>query len=68
MSRFKKDPTEYNQRILFPTNIFDLLSKGHECYIYKDLIDLLDTKYVEKKYSYIGQNAYHPRLILGILI
>jgi len=68
MSQFKKDPIEYNQKVLFPTNIFDLLSKGHECYIYKDLIDLLDTKDVEKKYSYIGQNAYHPRLILGILI
>ncbi len=68
MSRFKKDPIEYNQRVLFPTNIFDLLSKDHECYIYKDLISMLDTKYVEAKYSYIGQNAYHPRLILGILI
>ena len=68
MSPFKKDPIKYNQRVLFPTNIFDLLSNDHECYIYKDLIDILDTKDVEKNYCYIGQNAYHPRLILGILI
>jgi len=65
---FKKDPTEYNQRILFPTNIFDLLSPEHECYIYEDLINSIDTESLENKYNEKGQNAYHPRLIIGILI
>ena len=31
---FKKDPVEFNQRLLFPSNIFDLLPEDHECYIY----------------------------------
>ena len=68
MSYFKKDPFEFNQGVLFPSNVFDLLSKDHECYIYEDLINQLDTTEVEKKYSVKGQHAYHPRLILGILI
>lgn len=26
---FKSDPTKFNQRLLFPTNVFDLLPKEH---------------------------------------
>ena len=65
---FKKDPVEFNQRALFATNIFDLLPTDHECYIYEDIFDQLDTSNVEKNYSVRGQNAYHPRLITGILV
>ena len=66
--RFKKSPLEFDQRILFPTSIFDLLSDDHQCFVYEDIFNQLDTSIVEKKYSKLGQNAYHPRLIVGILI
>ena len=65
---FKKDPIEFNQRVLFPTNIFDLLPDEHECYVYEEIFKQLDTRSVENTYSVTGQNAYHPRLIVGILI
>ena len=65
---FKKDPIEFNQRTLFPTNIFDLLSSDHPCYVYEDIFEQLDTSSVEEKFSIKGQNAYHPRLITSILI
>jgi len=65
---FKKDPVEFNQRLLFPSNIFDLLPEDHECYIYEEIFKQLDTTSVEKNYSVLGQNAFHPRLIVGILI
>jgi transposase len=65
---FKQDPFELDQRILFPTNIFDLLPGDHPCFIYEEIFRQLDTSSVEGKYSVRGQNAYHPRLILGILI
>ena len=65
---FKKDPVEFKQRALFVTNIFDLLPEDHESYIYEDIFDQLDTSSVEKKFSVLGQNAFHPRLITGILI
>jgi len=65
---FKKSPIEFNQRQLFPSNIFDLLSSEHECYLYKDIFQQLDTSSLESKFSRKGQNAYHPRLIVSILI
>ena len=65
---FKKDPIEFNQRSLFTTNVFDLLSSDHPCYVYEDIFEQLDTLSVEEKFSVRGQNAYHPRLITGILI
>lgn len=65
---FKKDPLELNQRVLFPTNVFDLLCEDHECFVYEGIFKQLDTSRVEQKYSVRGQNAYHPRLIVGILI
>lgn len=65
---FKKDPIEFNQRALFATNVFDLLRSDHPCYVYADIFEQLDTSSVEEQFSILGQNAYHPRLITGILI
>jgi transposase len=65
---FKKRPIEFNQRQLFPSNIFDLLASDHECYLYNDIFQQLDTSSVERTFSRIGQNAYHPRSIVSILI
>ncbi|MBM9521307.1 IS1182 family transposase, partial [Desulforhopalus vacuolatus] len=65
---FKKSPIEFNQRQLFPSNIFDLLADDHECYLYDDIFHQLNTSSIEKKFSRRGQNAYHPRLIVSILI
>ena len=65
---FKPSPVELNQRLMFPTNIFDLLSNDHECYLYADLFKQLDTSELEILYSELGQRAYHPKLIVSILI
>ena len=55
---FKSSPVEFNQHLLFPTNIFDLLPKGHECFLYADLFQQIDTSSLESLYSAKGQNAY----------
>lgn len=65
---FKKSPVEYKQHQLFPSNVFDLLPDDHECYLYNDIFQQLDTSSLEKRYSRKGQNAYHPRLIISVLI
>lgn len=65
---FKSSPIEFNQHLLFPSNIFDLLAEDHECYLYADLFQQLDSSAVESSYQLKGQNAYHPRLIISILI
>ncbi len=65
---FKSAPQDFDQRKMYPSSVFDLLPSEHECYVYRDLIAQLDTSTLEATYSVKGQNAYHPRLILGILI
>ena len=65
---FKSSPVEFNQHLLFPTNIFDLLPKGHECFLYAELFQMIDTSSLESLYSVKGQNAYDPKLIVSILI
>jgi transposase len=65
---FKKSPIEFNQRVLFPSNIFDLLPDEHECYLYDDIFQQLNTSSLERTFCRTGQNAYHPRLIISILI
>ena len=65
---FKSRPVEFHQHQLFPSNIFDLLPQDHECYLYAELFEQLDTDSVERLYSVKGQHAYHPRLIVSILI
>jgi hypothetical protein len=51
------------QSFYIPSNIFDLLPDDHECFVYSDLFDQLDTTTIEKLYSDKGQHAYHPKLI-----
>jgi len=53
---------------MFPANVFDLLPDDHECYLYHDLFQQIDTTVLENNYSHKGQNAYHPKLIVSILI
>jgi transposase len=53
---------------MFPTNVFDLLAADHECYLYQDLFEQLDTSSLEANYSPLGQHAYQPKLIVSILI
>ena len=65
---FKSSPVEFNQHLLFPTNIFDLLSQDHECFLYTELFQQIDTSSLESLYSVKNQNAYHPKLIVSILI
>ena len=65
---FKENPSEFNQRLMFPSNIFDLLPDKHDCYIYSDIFEQLDTSSVESQFSFIGQHAYHPKTIVSILI
>ena len=65
---FKTSPVEFHQHLLFPSNIFVLLAEDHECYLYSDLFQHLDTASIESGYSHKGQNAYPPQLIVSILI
>jgi transposase len=65
---FKKSPLVYNPALLSPPNIFDLLPDDHGCFVCRGLFEQLDTAAIESLYHSKGQRAYHPRLIISILI
>lgn len=66
--KFKSHPVEFNQHLLFPGNVFDLLADDHDCFVYADIFGHLDTADIEQTYHHLGQRAYHPRHIASILI
>lgn len=57
-----------DQTILFSTSLADHLGKNHEIHAFASLIDSLDIKAFMEKYSNEGGKAYHPRIILSILL
>lgn len=65
---FKEPPVEHEQHQLYPSNLFDLLPEGHDCFLFHDLFKVFDTGDAERQYSPFGQRAYAPRQILSILI
>ena len=65
---FKTDPLSADQHALFPGNVFDLLAEDHDCFLFRDLFEQLDTTALESQYSPQGQRTYHPRKVPGILI
>jgi transposase len=67
-AKFKEAPEQVYQNQLFPPNIFDLLPDDHDCHLYSDLLDQLDTSEIEEQYSHLGQRGFHPRHITSILI
>ena len=67
-ARFKETPQDFSQDQLFPANVFDLLPENHDCYLYSDLFEQLDTADLEAQYSHLGQRGFHPRHITSILI
>lgn len=65
---FKQAPEEYFQGTFFPSNIFNILPEDHECMIYSEILEQIDVTSLYKNYSVLGQNAYNPKLLIGILI
>jgi transposase len=65
---FKPTSDKLDEAKKFSGNLFDLLPTTHDCFVFKDLFEELDTTDIEAKYSPKGQHAYHPKQIVGILI
>ncbi len=57
-----------NQTWLFPPAIEDLIPEDHVCFIVENLVDSLDLSIFEEKYEGAGRPAYHPRILLRLLI
>jgi len=65
MSKFK--PYRKNQFMLFPKSIDDYVSQNHLSRTIDSIVERLDTKNIEDKYSSLGQNTYHPKILIKLL-
>ena len=44
-----------------------VIPADHLCRLVKAVVFSLDTEAIEAKYSFLGQNTYHPKLMLSLL-
>lgn len=65
MQKFK--PVNNQQYFLLPPSVEDFIKEDHLARLVAEVVDNLDTSAIEKKYSYLGQKSYHPRLLLKLL-
>lgn len=57
-----------NQTWLFPPAIEDLIPENHVCFLVEDFIGSLDFSEFEEKYEGAGHPAYHPGILLKLLV
>lgn len=57
-----------DQQLLFPLNIRDIIPKNHICHLVDKIIKNLDLNDIEKRYEGAGHPAYHPKILIKLLI
>ena len=65
MAKFK--PYNINQTMLLPLSIHDFVKDGSLAKLVNKVVEQLDTKKIEDKYSEYGQNSYSPKILLKLL-
>ena len=51
----------------FLDHVETVIPEEHLCRFVKQVVYSLDTESIEAKYSFLGQNSYHPKLMLSLL-
>ena len=57
-----------DQAWLLPPSIEELIPEDHICFLVEALVDSMDFEAFDLKYSGAGHPAYHPRVLLKILV
>src|SRR3972149_2773978 len=66
MSRFK--PIKRDMNYLFPPSMSDWLPNQHLARFIVEIVEQLDLKAMERTYGTSGSDAFHPALLLSILM
>jgi len=65
MAKFKS--YRKDQLHLLPPCLEDYVTEGHLSRLVYEVVEGLDTTAIEDKYSELGQNTYHPKILLKLL-
>lgn len=63
---FKEYHQDQNQ--FLPARLTDFINSDHTARLINQVIDQMDTSFIEKTYSAHGQHAYHPKMLLKVLV
>jgi transposase len=61
-------PYTQAQPMLIPANLEDLIPEGHLVRVVNEMIEELDLEALVRKYKGGGTSAYHPKMLLKVLI
>lgn len=61
-------PYDQSQPFLLPPHLRDFVSEDHPAHVINDLVDQMDLRVLEARYGNMGQPAYHPRLMLKVIL
>jgi len=65
LAKFKQN--RQSHVMLLPPSIDDFIPESHFARVVSSIVDKLNTNSIENKYSHLGQNTYHPKILLKIL-
>jgi transposase len=65
MARFK--PYRLDQLLLLPSSLYDFIPERHLARLVDRVVEKLETASIEDKYSELGQNTYHPKILIKLL-
>lgn len=60
--------SQKNQNWLLPPNIQDMIPQDHICFFIEEFVDTLNFSEFDKQYDGAGRPAYHPRILLKLLM
>lgn len=61
-------PYDQNQAFLLPPSLNDFLEESHPARMINDIVDRLELKRLTERYGPMGQPAYHPRMMLKVIL
>ena len=61
-------PYSQDQMLLLPPSLADFLDESHPAHIINDLVERLNLERLLARYGDMGQPAYHPRLMLKVIL
>lgn len=61
-------PYRQSQAFLLPPSLHDFVDEDHPAHVVNDLVDQLDLSALEARYGNLGQPAYHPRLMVKVIL
>ena len=61
-------PYNQDQAMLLPPNLEELIPTGHMVRVVDNLIEQMDLSILERQYKGGGTSAYHPKMLLKVII